>query len=281
MTAAGRAGAAGPTAPDVTRRRWVIGLVAVLVAVVVGALVWSGRSVPDDAAPAGSPTSAAATLEAGPTSSSTSGGPGVAPQPSADPPIAADAPRIGFLGDSLTEGVGAPPERGYAWQTAEQLGWPLAVVDGVSGSGFVAPGLGRPMPERVDGVVAADPDVVVVAGGTNDAFRGYPADDVEDAAAALLDELDTDLPDATVVVLGPFTSVLTGGAGGDATAAAVRAAAEAAGVEYVDATELLDRATADSTQWRRYLSADGLHPNELGYEVIATALAGELRELVG
>ncbi|WP_258725718.1 SGNH/GDSL hydrolase family protein [Cellulomonas sp. NS3] len=219
-----------------------------------------------------SPTTPAPTPSAPPASSPPAPGPAALPDP--------DAPSIAFLGDSLTVGVGAPPERGYAWQTAEALGWPIAVVDGVSGSGFVAPGRGEAMPDRVDDVVAAAPEVVVVAGGSNDAFRGYEPAEVQAAATQVLADLRTGLPEATVVVLGPFVSVLLGGTQEDATTAAVRAAAEAAGVPFVDAAELVASATSGEQGLRPYLSADGLHPNETGYAVLAGALAERLPTLV-
>jgi lysophospholipase L1-like esterase len=205
--------------------------------------------------------------------------------PATDVPPAAPAsevaPRIAFLGDSLTEGVGAPPERGYAWQTAERLGWPIAVVEGVAGSGFLAPGAGLPMPDRVAAVLAADPDVVVVAGGTNDAFQGFAPADVGAAAGRLLGELRAARPDTTILVLGPFPTTLEAATAADPTSDAVRAAAEAAGADFVDARELVATAVTDPDQWERYISADGLHPNELGYGVMADALAAELRTLVG
>ncbi len=210
------------------------------------------------------------------------------PAPSAtaaDVPPAATAsdvaPRIAFLGDSLTAGVGAPPERGYAWQTAERLGWPIAVVEGVSGSGFLAPGAGSPMPDRVDAVVAADPDVVVVAGGTNDAFQGYAPADVGAAAGRLLGELRTARPEATILVLGPFPTTLESATAADPTSDAVRVAAEAAGADFLDARDLVASAVTGPDQWDRYISADGLHPNEVGYAAMADALAAELRTLVG
>lgn len=258
-------------------RRVAVPLAALAVAA-VGAAGWAlvgpGRSSQADDAPARtvatSPATTAPTATSAPTAPVTPD-PGAVPDPG--------APSIAFFGDSLTAGVGAPPERGYAWQTAEALGWPIAVVDGVSGSGFLAPGGGLPMTERVATVVAAAPEVVVVAGGNNDAFRGYAPDEIEAAATEVLTELRAGLPDATVVALGPFTSLLTGGTP-DATTAAVRAAAQAAGVEFIDATELVGAATTGPQGLRPYLSADGLHPNEAGYGVMATALAGRLPALV-
>lgn len=256
---------------------------AALAVVAVGTAGWAllgpGRSSSPTAdgpsrtaAATPSPTALSPTPSAPPASSPPPAGPSALPDP--------DAPSIAFLGDSLTVGVGAPPERGYAWQTAEALGWPIAVVDGVSGSGFVAPGRGEPMTDRVDDVVAVAPEVVVVAGGSNDAFRGYEPAEVQAAATEVLTELRAGLPEATVVVLGPFVSVLLGGTQEDATTAAVRAAAEAAGVPFVDAAELVASATSGEQGLRPYLSADGLHPNETGYAVLAGALAERLPTLV-
>ncbi|GAA2721912.1 SGNH/GDSL hydrolase family protein [Cellulomonas aerilata] len=214
--------------------------------------------------------------------------PATSPTPSATsgadrsaPPADDAAPRIAFFGDSLTVGVGAPPERGYAWQTAEQLGWPIAVVEGVSGSGFLASGAGRPMPDRVAAVVASDPDVVVVAGGTNDAFQGYAPTEVGAAAGELLGDLRAADPDLAILVLGPFPTTLETATGLDPVSDAVRAAADAVGAEFVDARDLLLSAGAGPEEWEQYISADGVHPNEAGYGVMADALVAELRTLVG
>jgi lysophospholipase L1-like esterase len=227
-------------------------------------------AAPPAASPSATTPPASATPAAGPTSA--------APSPTAP---AADGPTLAFLGDSLTVGVGAPPERGYAWQTAERLGWPIALVEGVSGSGFLAPGLGDPMPDRVPAIVAAQPDVVVVAGGTNDVFWGFPPADVGRAATDLLAELRAGLPDAAVVVLGPLPTSFDAVDAPDPTREAVRAAAEAAGVDYLDAGALVRAAVTDAVQWDGYISEDGLHPNELGYGVLADALAAEIGALVG
>jgi lysophospholipase L1-like esterase len=250
---------------------------AVVAGVGLGAAVLTGRPDGDvRAEETGRPVDPAPTAEAAPPAGTPSPS---HPVPSADDP--AGAPRIAFLGDSLTVGVGAPPERGYAWQTAERLDWPIALVEGVSGSGFLAPGGGEPMPARVPAIVAAHPDVVVVAGGNNDAFQGYPADAVERAATGLLTDLREGLPDARLVVVGPFPISLEEAAAPGPTHRAVRAAAEAAGADFVDAGSIVESAVRTDDDWSRYISADGLHPNELGYSVMADALAAELRSLVG
>lgn len=274
-------------APSASRARRL--LPALLAGVVVagaslGAAALAGR------------TGAGADADARPAATATAGTP---PPPAPDPPPATttatpadasagggtpaedvDGPRLAFLGDSLTVGVGAPPELGYAWQTAERLGWPIALVDGVSGSGFLAPGGGEPMPDRVPAVVAARPDVVVVAGGTNDVFWGFPPREVERAAAGLLADLRAGLPDARVVVLGPLPTSFEEVRQPNPTREAVRAAAQAAGVEYLDAGELVAAAVTQEAQWDAYISDDGLHPNEVGYGVMADAIAAELAALV-
>ena len=258
--------------PSPSRSR-VVALVAgavVLAGVGVGAAALAGRADGDLAARTSAPAQ----------------GPPPAPEPVGTPGAGegqdtADAPRIAFLGDSLTVGIGAAPRRGFAWQTAEDLGWPIATVEGVSGSGFLAPGGGRPMPDRVAEVVAARPDVVVVAGGTNDVFGGYPPADVGRAAERLLTDLRAGLPDATVVVLGPFPPSFEAVGMPDPVRDAVRAAAESTGTPFLDAGAIVADRVRDRAEWDRYISPDGLHPNELGYTVLAEALAADLQTLVG
>jgi lysophospholipase L1-like esterase len=268
-----------PTSSPARRVPRVVALLAGLAVaggVGAGVAALAGR---DDGTPGGA---AAPTTQPGP------GEPAVTP-PAAAPPapagqepaVSGDTPSIAFLGGSLTVGIGAPPERGYAWQTAERLGWPIALVEGVSGSGFLAPGGGDPMPDRVPAIVAARPDVVVVAGGTNDVFWGYPPRDVERAAADLLADLRAGLPDAEVVVLGPLPTSFDAVDDPNPTREAVRAAAEAAGVTYLDAGAVVGAAVTDEAEWDRYISDDGLHPNERGYAALADALAAELDALVG
>lgn len=201
------------------------------------------------------------------------------PDQPAPGPAAGDAPSIAFLGDSLTVGVGAPPRRGYAWLTAAELGWPIAVVDGVSGSGYLAPGAGLPLPERAAGVVAAEPDVVLVVGGSNDVFQGYPAEEIAAAAAGLFRALRDGLPDATIIAVGPFPTS-PDAIGEHPAAAALREAAAGAGVVHLDARDLLDSPSIDLERWDEYISGDGLHPNEHGHRALAGVLAERVRAVV-
>ena len=95
-------------------------------------------------------------------------------------------PLVAFLGDSLTSG----------WRLSEDEAWPahvgrtlaarhrpIRVLNaGVSGD-TVAQGLAR-----LPGVLAHQPDVLVVALGVNDGLRGLPLEDVEVGLRRILEE---------------------------------------------------------------------------------------------
>ena len=107
--------------------------------------------------------------------------PGVAAAPAdesqqAQPPTppaatrSADGPRVVFLGDSITAGLGLDAEQAFPALLAETLGregLPVQVVNaGVSGD-TTAGGL-----RRLDWLLRQKPDVVVVGLGGNDGLRG-------------------------------------------------------------------------------------------------------------
>jgi acyl-CoA thioesterase-1 len=82
----------------------------------------------------------------------------------------AKLPRVVFLGDSLTAGLGVDQEQAFpavVGQVLEAEGTPVAVVNaGVSGD-TTAGGL-----RRLDWLLRQKPDVVVVGLGANDGLRG-------------------------------------------------------------------------------------------------------------
>jgi acyl-CoA thioesterase I len=90
----------------------------------------------------------------------------------------ADArPRVVFLGDSLTAGLGLSPEEAYPSLVQQKIdadGLGFKVVNaGVSGD-TSAGGL-----SRLDWALEGDVRVLVVALGGNDALRGLPVDDLK------------------------------------------------------------------------------------------------------
>lgn len=98
---------------------------------------------------------------------------------------ATDAPRIVFLGDSLTAGLGLAPAESYPALIGKRLkesGYDYEVVNaGVSGD-TTAGGL-----RRLDWSLDGDVAVLVVALGGNDALRGLPPAEMKKNLAAVLD----------------------------------------------------------------------------------------------
>ena len=101
----------------------------------------------------------------------------VAPPPPLDAASTGETPRIVFLGDSLTAGLGVAPEQAYPaliQQRLRQTGYPDDVINaGVSGD-TSAGGL-----RRLDWSLKGRVHVLVVALGANDGLRGLPPRQLE------------------------------------------------------------------------------------------------------
>lgn len=107
-----------------------------------------------------------------------------APAPPASAPVAGDTqpaqaagPRVVFLGDSLTAGLGLSEEQAYPALLAGRLaqrGQPIQALNaGVSGD-TTAGGL-----RRLDWLLRQQPSIIVVGLGANDALRGLPLSEIE------------------------------------------------------------------------------------------------------
>jgi acyl-CoA thioesterase-1 len=94
--------------------------------------------------------------------------------------------RIVILGDSLTAGLGLPPEQAYPTLLQQRLDasdLPFEIVNaGVSGD-TSAGGL-----RRLDWSLDGDVDVLVVALGGNDALRGLPAEELQRNLAQIIEQ---------------------------------------------------------------------------------------------
>lgn len=201
------------------------------------------------------------------------------------------------LGDSITDGIGSSGG-GYRVDLFRR-----AVVDGhtITFVGRQANGPddieGRPFPRnhegysgatiatgmnqlanRVDAALAANrPDIVLLHIGTNDIYQGMPAN-LPDQLGALLDQITSGAPDALVVVA-QITPVAAAGApftfpgnGVDAYNAVIPDVVQqrvAAGqhLQLVNMNAALTTASPDFVS----LLAEGLHPNDSGYSVMANA----------
>jgi lysophospholipase L1-like esterase len=190
-----------------------------------------------------------------------------------------------FLGDSYTFGVGATrPTDGYAYLVAEHENWTARVV-GLPGSGYVRVAIrdDKDIAAGLSAVIAAQPQVVVVECGHNDAMPNVDYTETEAAALKDLDELRTALPDATIVVVGPIW--LNGHPG--KRALYVRRAVHLA-QERIPNTLWIDPIAQHwfTGSWARHTDDDATminyaagHPNNVGYEHIARLLEADLQSL--
>lgn len=184
-------------------------------------------------------------------------------QPSGSP---VTPPRAVFLGDSYTTGVGGD---GADWPTmvSRDLGW-SAVNLAAGGTGYATAaqmaGCGKPhcgayleqsrsIPDR--------PDVIVIAGGRND-----PVSSIGPAALKLFTSLREKHPEAVVIALSPWTDDAAPDDSFKAKAAAVRDAAEDAGIVFIDTGQPF-------VGHSDLISADGIHPNAAGYTKLSGLLA--------
>ena len=124
-------------------------------------------------------------------------------------------------------------------------------------------------------VIAKKPDVVVIAGGVNDrlmvANGTVTPSQYRSEYDALIREIKRGLPEAEIVVLGPFCPGTPSSYTGMTQIRDLnRAAARAAGVPFIDVFYFTD-ATRE-----RYTSDDDFHLNDAGYEYMGKKLGADL-----
>lgn len=186
-------------------------------------------------------------------------------------PTAPDSIRAVILGDSYTVGVGA--SEGYVSDLALLMGWDITGA-GEAGTGYVnssdVPGRAR-YAERLPVVVEAAPDIVLVQGSTNDG--GVPPEELRAAAGELYRALHASLPDARIVVVGPLRPPTADPGQVDMVRSVLASAAAQAGLPFIDPVAQGWLSPGDG------LFADGLHPDDAGYDQLALRLAGDLHAL--
>lgn len=202
-------------------------------------------------------------------------------------PVAPVSPpvHVAFLGDSYTFGVGATqPTNGYAYLVAKAEHWTARVV-GLPGSGYVRVAIrdSKNIAAGLSAVIAAQPQVVVVECGHNDAMPNVAYTHTKAAAIKDLSALRAALPDATIVVVGPIW--LNGFP--DKKALYVRNAIHQAqrripGTLWIDPiaqhwfTGSWTKRSGDDATMINYAAG---HPDDLGYEHIASLLESDLHAL--
>ncbi|MDH3052006.1 SGNH/GDSL hydrolase family protein [Gordonia alkanivorans] len=185
------------------------------------------------------------------------------------PPKEATSLTIAFLGDSYTAGTERIPKADlYPAQTlTEELACATASLHGEGGTGYTNPGDGRGVfATRVTDVVADKPHVVIVQGSIND---GDPAA-TRRAAGSLLTQLRSELPQATIVALGPIDTPRLGAGGVQPVSAAIESAARSVGVTFISPIGWLSP--------QDYL-ADRTHPTPQGHAILGAQLRTQLARL--
>ncbi len=238
-----------------------LALLAALVLAAAGYVIAHGDDVPSGARTAA--TTRAASAGAGPTSARPSGAPA---STNAGPAV------VAFLGDDWTSGVAASStSKRFTARLAEGLGVRERNF-GADHSGYAAGSGGNAeYAARVDDVVAAKPDVVVVSGGRNDVLQDEAAR-AADNARTLFATLHRRLPHASLVAVAPMWGDSEPPGELATLATAVRKAVTAAGGRYVD--------LPDPIRGRSEDMATDADPNDKGYAAVAAALEPKLRPLL-
>lgn len=237
-----------------------------LPAVLLSLICWgcgdASQSEQSSAAAAESPAAAASAADS-------SSEPAASAEPTSPTPPGS-LPTVVFLGDSLTAG----------YQLAESQAWPAVLADGFAADGLpfraVNAGVSGDTSAgglaRLDWVLRADPDVVVVELGANDALRGQELATTEANLRRILERLE----DAGVAVLLVGLEIPPNYGPDYArqfSAMYPRLAGEY-GVPLVPF--LLDRVAAEPS----LNLGDGIHPNAEGHRLVAETVAPHLLPLV-
>jgi len=192
------------------------------------------------------------------------GGGGPAP---ASPAIPEDAPRVAFLGDSVTAGLHLPADEAFPAVLQRELfdaGVPFRLLNaGVSGD-TSAGGLSRVgwLLER------SDPDVLVLELGVNDGFRGVDLALIEDNLSAIVERARS--ADVAVVLLGMRLPPNYGDAYAEGFAGLYDRVGALEGVAYVPFFMEGVAGVADLNL------PDGIHPTGEGHRRLARNVADAL-----
>ncbi|MGC5171035.1 SGNH/GDSL hydrolase family protein [Micromonospora sp. DT81.3] len=195
------------------------------------------------------------------------------PTPPGASDLPEDAPVVAFYGDSYTRGTGASdPSLRWSTRIAQERGW-REFNPSVDGLGFV----NNRTETRADlpgEIIEADPDIVLVTMGLNDAFSYDRAGSgIRDQIEKDFERLKTELPDARFVVVEPFWYTSDRPASIEAIVGWVEAAADDIGADYIPG----------ASRWIQgregEMAADGLHPNDDGYELITQRMDAALSDL--
>lgn len=199
-----------------------------------------------------------------------------APSDSAGAEKVAAAIRYLALGDSLTQGVGAPDEQTGAFPALLSERWRADGCDvelrNVGVSGYTA---GQVVTDQLPAIETFKPTLITFQAGANDIANGVPIDEYRENIATILDSATAS--GARVIVLAQnewFRSPEGQNYGSDLAAqrtafdAALIEEATARGVEFVDLRQLYQE-QAHAGLW----VDDGIHPTLEAYDAWSAEIA--------
>lgn len=174
------------------------------------------------------------------------------------------APRIVFLGDSLTAGYGLSPEEAYPALITQKLknaSLPYEVVAaGLSGE-TSAGGL-----RRVNWILQKPASILVIALGSNDGLRGIDPADTRKNLQGIIDAARSKHPNIRIVLAGMQMPPNLGEAYTSAFQSIFPEIAESSGVALIPF--LLEEVGGNP----QLNIEDGIHPNAEGHKILAATV---------
>ncbi|MCX6992003.1 MAG: SGNH/GDSL hydrolase family protein [Kiritimatiellaeota bacterium] len=183
------------------------------------------------------------------------------------PPVAERSVYVAY-GDSITHGfLAGDALSGYAWQLAETMGWQLVNL------GF---GNRTAVPDDARLVTAMNPDVVTVLLGANDCYGCVPVDAFAQNYGAILDTIHERRPTALIVVITPLSvpGLREGWEKLENLEDYRKALRKLIATRNDNRLLLVEGPTLIPSEPGYF--ADGLHPNDKGFAVMADRLAAEI-----
>jgi acyl-CoA thioesterase-1 len=186
------------------------------------------------------------------------------------PEIPPDAPKVVFLGDSISAGLHLEPGQAFpalVQRTLAAEGHPFHLVNaGVSGD-TSAGGL-----RRLDWLLEQDPDVLVVELGGNDGLRGQPLEEIEARLRRIVQRAQE--AGARVLLLGVRVPPSLGAEYAGGFEALYPRLAKELGCDFVP--YFMEGTAGIPGQ----MLEDGIHPSAAGHERLAANVVPALRELL-
>lgn len=193
---------------------------------------------------------------------------------SAVPRISPETTIAAFYGDSYTQGIGATDDsKRWSSIVSTDRGW-TEFNPSVDGLGFVR---NRDLfgdGDLPDLIIAKAPPLVIVTLGLNDnfAFEGS-APQIAEQIPLDLNRLQLALPLSRMVVVEPFWYTDVRPKSVEVISGWVKQAAVDVGAQHIGGAS---RWIEGHPEW---MAADGLHPNDIGYSVIASRMSASLAKL--